>query len=742
MRASPIISAFNAGVLSARLSGRIDYEKYRNGCRSMLNTTPVIQGAAFKRSGSRYVAAAKHGDKDARLLPFVYNATQGYVIEMGDQYFRFFTNNGRIETAPDIAYEVSHPYVEADLAAVDYWQSLDVLYLTHGGYQPRKLSRTSATTFALAAIDLKGGPFKPLNKDDALTVYASAASGSGITLTASSAIFQPGHVGALFYLQQKDFKGIAAWEPDKTIAVGNKRRSDGKVYEATAIGAGAKTGTVQPTHTSGEWSDGDDGVTWKFLHAGFGWVKIVGYTSGTVVTADVVQRLPDNVVGAGNPTPKWAHAAFSAVEGWPSCVAIYQERVWYAKDTTLYGSVIGDYDNFAARDDGGLVTADMAITWPLSGSRNDIIQWLAADRVLLVGTSGGEVIVGPASQSEGLSPLNIRAALQSAYGSKKTRPVQAGSRVLFIQRAGRMLLESRYDYQEDRYVAQDVTLLAEHLTAGGMIEAAYQQNPDSLIWAVRGDGALLSMTYRAEEDVRAWSPHQLAGYADAERTVPAQVKSVAVIPDPDGVIDQPWLLVARTINGAPARHIEYLTPLWVIGSAAAEAFFVDAGATYDGSPATVISGLDYLNGETVSILADGAPHPDRVVAGGSITLARSASKVHVGLFYSAHVAPMRLEDGGETGPAQGKIKRLHKIVLRLIDTLGVRAGPTADVLDTLYFRSSADAMDAPPALFTGDLEVGWPGGYETDGFIWLESFQPLPMIIAAAMPHFVTYEAR
>jgi hypothetical protein len=732
-RASPIQTSFNAGELSRRMDGRIDFERYRAGCRSLLNVVPLLQGPACKRSGSRFVAAAKFGSKTTRLVPFEFNVTQAYIIEMGDQYFRFFTNNGRIETAPDTAYEVSHPFLEAQLTDVDYTQSADVLYLAHGSHQQRKLSRTSATTFALSVIALKGGPFKKENAAEAVTVYASAATGNGITLTASSAIFQAGHVGALFYIAQKDFKSVKAWEPDKTIAVNNLRRSDGKVYKATAIGAGAKTGTVQPTHTKGEAIDGDDGVTWAFQHAGFGIVRITGYTSGTVVTADVETQLPESVVGGSNTTHRWAHAAFSDVEGWPTCVAIHQERLWFAKDATVYGSVVGDYENFAARDAGGVLAADQAITWTLGGRRVDLIQWLEADRELLIGTAGGEVALGPAANSEGLSPFNIKSPPQSTYGSRKTRPAQIGAKVMFIQRAGRKVLETGYDFNEDRYVPNDMTILATHLTASGLLELAYQQNPDNVLWSVRADGVLLSATYSNEQNVRAWAPHVLAGRS-------AAVKSVACIPDPDGDLDQPWLIVRRTINGATVQFVEYLAPLWAEGDVVTDAFFVDAGATYDGAPATVISGLDYLEGETVAVLADGAAHPDKVVSGGQITLDRSASKVHVGLFFPAHVQIMRLEAGGDTGPAQGKIKRIHEMVLRFLDTLGVEAGPDEDHLDEILFRSSADAMDAPPALFSGDVEMGWPGDYDTDGYVMVKSVQPLPMTLLAVMPRLVTAE--
>src|SRR5262249_51633568 len=137
--------------------------------------------------------------------------------------------------------------VAADLTDSDgnlrlnFRQSGDVLYITHNGntYPPQKLSRLGALNWTIAAVSLSNGPFKSVNTDKTVTVYASAETGTGIALTASSSIFQSGHVGSLFYLGQQPSDILLAWEPGKNISSGEIRRSGVNYYQAETINGSA-----------------------------------------------------------------------------------------------------------------------------------------------------------------------------------------------------------------------------------------------------------------------------------------------------------------------------------------------------------------------------------------------------------------------------------------------------------------------------------------------------------------------
>lgn len=188
---------FTAGELSPRLSARIDFEKYNNGVITGENVYLQPQGPLTRRPGKRFVAEVKTSAKKTRLIPFIFSDEQAYVIELGDGYARFYKDNGRIESSPGTPVEIATPYAEADLFDIHYTQSFDTLYLFHQDYQTRKITRSSHTSWAIAAVAFTGGPFRDQIPSTGITVTPSVTTGTG-TLTASAALFTVDHVGALW----------------------------------------------------------------------------------------------------------------------------------------------------------------------------------------------------------------------------------------------------------------------------------------------------------------------------------------------------------------------------------------------------------------------------------------------------------------------------------------------------------------------------------------------------------------
>jgi hypothetical protein len=734
-----IQTSFNAGELSPRMSGRPDLAAYANGVAELTNMIPLVQGPVTKRPGSIFVEKAKDQALASRLIPFLPRQTQGYVIEASALTFRYFTNNGRLLNG-GAPVETVTPWAASELRNLNWQQSNDVLYIVDGARAPHKLSRTSATSFSLGLHTLKNGPFKDANTDEAVTVFANAATGS-VTLTASAAIFAAGHVGGLFYLEIGDFRDIPAWEPGVDVTVNALRRSAGNVYRAITLPASGstRTGSIQPIHTQGrEWDGmgtGQDvndkdagGVLWEYQYGRFGIVEITGFTSATVVTGTVKKTLPANVVGSGNASWRWALGAFSDAEGWPSVVTVWNQRLIFAKGNRLYSSVVGAFDDFAARDPSGLLTADMALQLALPGA--DEILWIEGDRTLLVGTQNAEYAVQPVNNQQAVSATNVTAPRQSQYGSKaKVRPLAAGTRLLFAQRGGRKLRQAGYDFQADRYVAPDMTVRSHHITRSGLAELTMQAEPETLIWSRREDGGLISLTYSEAEEVRGWSRMALGGGA--------VVESIAVIPAPDGAADDLWLQTVRTVAGSPLRSIERMAAFRDDQDAIADAYFLDCGLTYRGAPASTFSGLAHLAGETVALLVDGATHPPLTVGPtGTVTLQNglTGSVVHIGLPYTARVKTMRLDYNTNDGSIQGRLTRVVQLALRLLDTVGLRIGGPRGIFDEIFMRSPSTPMDTATPPFTGDKRQGFPDGYGEEGFVVMESRDPLPWTLNAIMP--------
>jgi len=739
-KASPIQSSVNSGELSPLLDARTDFAKYGTGASIMENFLPTVQGPLVRRAGTRFVREAG-GSEKVLFVPFEFSVTQAYVIEFRPFFIRFYTTDsvtkvrGVLESSPGTVLQILSPYEATDLFSADgtprlkFAQSGDFLYITSGNHQTRILKRTSATNFTLTLHEVEGGPFKILN-DTTTTVFASAEAGTGVTLTASAGIFAAGHVGSLFQLESKDINAIPAWEVGKVIAVGARRRSDGKTYEALN---GATTGTNRPVHTEGALFDGDVGVQWQFRDPGYGYVKITSVDSSTQATVTVVDRLPSQVVLAANATTRWAFGAWSTVEGWPTAVAFFRERLWLAKKQMVWGSVAADFNDFRARNF-GQVTADAAIVVTLvSGKINDV-QWMTGDDELLCGTAGGEFVIGELTNGNPIGPGNVRSRLISQYGSRSIPPIKNGNGQLFIQRAGLKAREISYDSLNLKYASTDATILANHITRSGVVNVAFTQEPVPVVWVLLADGSLIGYTWSAEQDVRAWHRHPVGGNGFVE--------SMAVIPAIEGDRDELWLCVRRVINGTIVRYVEYMERPWREGDLQSSSFYVDSGLSYKGAATTTISGLSHLNGQVVDVLVNGAAHPQRTVSGGFITLQIPATVAHVGLPCPAKFRSMRIEAGAKDGTSQGKTKRIHKMVYRFINTAGGKYGSSVENLDTLQFREASDPMDQPVPLYSGDKVVSWPDGYTTDGYIMYVNDQPLPVTLLAVMPQVVTNDAR
>jgi len=647
--------------------------------------------------------------------------------------------------AANRVYEIDSPYLEADLPEIQHAQSADVLYLTHEDYAPRKLIRMADLTWELQIIDLDDGPYLQTNPVDENVITPNKTSNKSITgatqanpvvITSASHGFLNGeavHINQVVGMEELN---------DGIFTVANKATNsfellgiDGTAYGAYVSGGIASSVTL--TAANPTFAATDVERTLRFLDSAgnWSWFEIIAYTSSTVVTAALLG--PDLATTTG--TNNWRLGAWSDTTGYPGSVTFFEDRLWFGggagEPARIDGSKTSEYEVFSPSNEAGVVPANYAVSATLNADSINAIRWMSDnEKGLVVGTSGGEWIVRPSTLSESISPSNISAKRSTTFGSKKEQPIRVGSNTLFIQRSGRKLRELAYSFEKDGFTAPDLTLLSEHLSETGLVQLAFAQQPQPIVWALRADGKLLGMSYAREENVVGWHKHTLGG-TDVE------VESISVIPSETLNADQLWMIVKRTINGATARCVEVMTPFWKEGDTLSDSFFVDSGlqSTF-ASPVTTVSNLHHLEGETVSVLADGATHPDKIVVNGSITLDREATVVTVGLEYSATGRTLRAEAGAADGTAQGKTKRIHRVTFRLRDTLGWKYGRTLDDLFELPFRSAGDDMDEPPPLFTGDKTLDWPGGYDQEGYVAFSHDQPLPATLISIMPQLITQD--
>jgi hypothetical protein len=433
----------------------------------------------------------------------------------------------------------------------------------------------------------------------------------------------------------------------------------------------------------------------------------------------------------GSPSP----ALNDTTNNYPSVVTFFEQRLVFGATNnnpqTLWFSKNGDYENFTTG-----TGDDDALVYTIASNQVNAIRYLSATRVLTIGTTGGEYVLTATSDGP-VTPTTTLIRKYSNYGSAAIEPVQVADVTLFVQRGGRKVREFRYvgDINVSAYQAPDITIVAEHITAGGLSAFAYQQEPDGVIWAIRADGTLLGVTYRREEEVVAWHKHVIGGEFSGGQAV---VESIATLPSDTGE-DELYMIVKRTINGATKRYVELMRP-FDFGGVTTGAFFVDCGLRYEGTATGTLSGLYHLEGETVTVLANGATHPDREVTGGGITLAYNSTTAAVGYNYTSSMQTMRIEAGSADGTSQGKPKRIHAVTLRLLETVGIEVGNSSNENDRVFFRDSSMPMDQAVPLFTGDKDIEFPGGYDDDDRLYVRQTQPLPMSVLALFPRMNTFD--
>lgn len=471
----------------------------------------------------------------------------------------------------------------------------------------------------------------------------------------------------------------------------------------------------------GRWIRINNGTVW-------GAAKITGFTSAKVVSAQVSSLFP---MSATTATSNWRLGAWSDTTGWPTCVGFFQERLFFAstrsRPASIFGSRSADFTKFSPSNDAGNVLDDSALNVTLATDQVNAIRWIYGEKRLQLGTSDGPFILSSGRNVDALTPTNLTISRETTDGTANERPVGASRTTLYIDRSRLKVRELAYDINIDGYTSVNLTLLAEHITTGNVHMISYARSPDSLVWTLLNTGELRCVTYEREQEVVAWHRHIIGG-------TNVSVEHIATIPKNDESEDVLYMVVSRTINGQTKKYVEYLEKAFdtAKGMMVEDAFFVDSGVSYDGVPTTTLVGLDHLEGQTVQVLADGAVHPDRVVSGGSITLARSASKVSVGLPYVARVRTLDPEVQTQTGPSQGKVRRIERVTFRVVDTFNLKFAANGNDLEVIPFRGSAMPMGSIE-LFTGDKRVLVQHSPDRQFELTMQSDTPHPCTVLAIM---------
>ncbi|MDR3176017.1 MAG: hypothetical protein LBU06_05745 [Desulfovibrio sp.] len=416
-----------------------------------------------------------------------------------------------------------------------------------------------------------------------------------------------------------------------------------------------------------------------------------------------------------NPFVKTGDAG-EIVGDYPGTVCFFEQRLVFAstpnRPQTIWMSKSGDYGNFARYTP---LTDDAPIELTLASPEVSPLVWMAWLRSLILGGTGMEWEIDAAGQGA-FSAGNARAVPQSYRGSARIRPLIVGNVLLHVSRSGAQVRSLQYDFGSDSYGGTDQTILAAHLfEREGIVDWAYQQSPDSIVWAARSDGALLGLTFQAEHEVFAWHRHDTQG------------RFVSVCCTPRGREDALFAVIER-------RGVFYLERMAerYRGGDPARSVFLDCALTYEGTPIGSVSGLEHLEGQSAGVFAEGATQPPRVVRDGRITLDRPASLVTVGLPYTAELETMPVEIIGRDGTSVGRKKYVNGVNVLFRDTMGVEIALNEGKFETVKWRTT-EPYGKPPAPFSGIRSVTLAALAELQATVRLRSEGPTPVTVLAVM---------
>lgn len=667
-RAKFLQRSFGGGEVTPEFFGRIDDVKFQTGLAVCRNFIPKPHGPAENRAGFEFVREVKNSAQKVRLLPFTFSTTQTMVIEVGAGYFRFHTQGGTLLDGEQ-PYEISNPYAEADLFDIHYVQSADVLTLVHPNYAPRELRRLGATNWELRTITFTP-PAKPAQPTLSLVDGTEAKYNYTYVVTA---------IGS-------DEISESEASPEATIK--------GNMYE---IGQTIKI----------SWTAVPGATRYNVYKLQGGLYGYIGQTSELSIIDDDID--PDL-----SKTPPRYETVFNAANTYPGAVSYFEQRRCFAgtlgQPQHIWMTKSGTEANMSYSLP---LVDDDRISFRVAAREANTIRHIVPLTELLLFTSSAEWRV-TSLNSDAITPTTISVRPQSYVGANNVQPVIVNNAVLYVAARGGHIRELGYRREAGGFVTGDLSLRAPHLFDNlDITDLAYAKAPMPIVWAISTSGHLLGLTYVPEQNVGAWHWHDTDGVFE----------SLTVVAE--GHEDVPYVVVRRNINGVQRRYVERMHSRQFEDPA--DAFFVDSGGTYKGAPTTTISGLHWLEGKTVNILADGAVHPQRVVTGGAITLDNEASTVQVGLpiFADMQTLPitLALQDGSF---GQGRFKNVNKAWLRVFRSSGIWIGPDADNLTEAKQRTT-EPYGTPPELKTEEIEIVLTPSWGDSGQVYIRQYDPLPL---------------
>lgn len=865
MSENVIQASFSGGELSPSLFARVDVSKYHSGAATMRNFFVDYRSGASTRPGLEFIRPCVQGTI-TRLVRFQQSVDVTYALEFSNNLLRFISNGGSVVTAEQFITTITTG-PSTVLHALGTTVVPGQMIFLQGTSLPQLNNRyfkaltNSGGDVVLGdpyfgtAIDSSaygpsgaGGSFFPVyqiptpytSSELALMKFSQKASQLNIT--------HPNHppynlrlISATNWILAPDVIGSTAVPPPSITAIGSATGPANYMYKITSIDAnGQESGPSAGVHVNNVMDmrviDADTGTSGSISlnWAGIGAATAYNvYASSPRIGADVAEDTMVGFIGTttgttfvdANTTPDFqtqppiSQNPFLAI--FPQVSSYFQQRLVFANGGVnnadrFWMSKPGTDFNF---DNSNPSQADDSLDARLvSLEVNEIKSMIPMPSGLIMLTTKGAWQVsggagGVATQGGPVTPTSLTATPQAYVGANDVPPILINYDIMYVQQKGSIIRDLTYNIYANIYTGNDVSVMSNHLFYNHLIrEWAYAEEPFKVVWAVRDDGTLLSLTTLKEQELLGWARHDTLGY----------FRSVCTVTE--GPVDATYVVVERPYPlGGPFATVQQVERLHerTFNFGAEDAFCVDAGistspnlpsgtlsvvlggvddATFQSTdavfsagmvgwiirvgggklkitsvannfsgnakvvqkitnlvpddplgrvaiaptgswsvdrPIQVLHGLDHLEGQEVSVLADGGVVVGMTVQGGSITLPQPASKVVVGLGFQAQLQTMYLDLGQEANTIQGKRKKVAALTVRARDSRGLKAGRTFAHLTPIKEMNRTTIMGQPQPLITADERIIMDPLWDVPGQICLQVDDPLPVTVLGVIPEVI-----
>lgn len=722
MKRAVAYANLNGGIWSAELRGRTDLARYPSAATDSLNCFALTLGPVTRRPGMHDIAATE-GNAAAMLGRFVFNDDQAYILEWTPGWLRLI-QRGAVLQSSGTPYRVASPYQASHLSAIRSAQSADIVYLACRDVRPHKLSRYGQTNWTLEPIVFRDGPYRdPWPGMPAVTL-------AGNTMTFGAAAANADWVGQCIRFQIDGswyWRRITAVASPTSITAVVEPGADvpglaGELLASFSIVVDAEGSNGEVIPIPAPWqpvmSADNLRITVNTLtltptlhYTVVGGTEIhltqpaLPHVTVTVVNEALAGEAPEVVTGM---ISNWRAPAWGGQRGWPSCVALFEQRTWWAgteaEPLSIWASVTGDYETFSPTETDAKVLDDNGLYLIAADQEVSQIQWMMPGDNIWFGTAGGEYICRSSELSEALTAANANIRPQTTEGSAPVEPIRIDSSVVFVSRGRKGVHTLTFDPDADGMITPDLAQLAQDVTDAGVVQLAWCRLPNRLLWCLLADGTLASLTHAPRDQVNAWHRHAVQD---------GKVLSIASVPEEAG--DVLYLVTERTgPDGVTRRRIERMADRWkpLRGETdARRAMFLDAARSRVGTNAvTSLTGLDHLNGRIVHVMADGAAIPPRMVVDGAITLDKPASIIHAGLPVAYFHVTSDIDTGGPIGTGQARNKALAGLEVLVYATVGASIqvivdGKPSGRSTPVPMRQAQDPMDTAPQLVSDWVPV-------------------------------------